>query len=312
MTTLALVGAGRWGSHYLRAVKKVNDCQLPYIAIHHDEPAIGEKSSYRFVRDFRELVQCKDIDGIIIATPASSHFEIAKYFLKRNIHLLIEKPMTTSNRQALELQKIYKKSSAVIHVGHIYLHNPAFDALRKEVSTIGKLKYILCESGNFGPFRRDVSALWDWGAHDVSMVLSLVGRLPISVAAWSLGSCNRQQSSDIFFIRMVFTNDVQAFISSGNLLPEKRRRIMAVGARDSIMFDDLVEKKVTRVNSKNGQRSYPFYEKEEPLVRQLRAFVSAIQNHKRDKNFAQNLDIIRVLQAAQQSMRHEGKTIPLS
>lgn len=312
MTTLALVGAGRWGSHYLRAVKEVNGCRLPYIAIHHDEPTIGDKSSYHFVRDFRDLVQYKDIDGIIIATPASTHFEIVKYFFKRNIHLLIEKPMTTSYRQALELQKIYKKCSACVHVGHIYLHNPAFQALCEEVSTIGRLKYILCESGNFGPFRPDVSALWDWGAHDVSMILSLVGRLPTSVAAWSLGSSNRKQSSDIFFIRMVFASLIQAFISSGNLLPEKRRKVMAVGARGSIMFDDLAEKKVTRINSKNGQRTYPFYEKEEPLVLQLRAFVSAIQKHERDKEFTRNLDIIRVLDAAQQSITHEGKTILLS
>lgn len=312
MTTLALIGAGKWGSHYLQAVKKINDCRLPYISIHHDEPPLYDKSSYHFVPDFRDLVRYKDIDGIVIATPASTHFEIATYFLKRNYHLLIEKPMTTSYRQALELQKIYKKNSAVIHVGHVYLHNSAFQALRKEVSTIGKLKYILCESGNFGPFRSDVSALWDWGAHDVSMTFSLVGRFPVSVAAWSLASGNQGHYSDIFFIRMVFTNLVQAYISSGNLLPEKRRRVMAVGARESLLFDDLAEKKLTRINSIYGQRSYPFYEKEEPLVRQLQAFVSAIQKNKRDKEFARNLDIIRVLEAALRSITHEGKTILLS
>lgn len=312
MTTLALVGAGNWGSHYLRAVKKVIDCHLSYIVIHQNEPEIGDKKSYKLIRDYRSLVRYKDIDGIIIATPASTHFEIAKYFLTRNIHLLIEKPMTTSYRQALDLLNVYKKSNVVVHTGHIYLHNPAFQTFRKEVSTIGKLTYILCESGNLGPFRRDVSALWDWGSHDVSMILSLVGRLPISVAAWSLGPGNQEQSSDIFFIRMVFTNHVQAYISSGNLLPEKRRRVIAVGTRDCIIFDDIAEKKVIRVNRKNRQQSYPFYDKEEPLVRQLRAFVSAIQLHKRDKDLAPSLDIIRVLEAAQRSITHEGKTIRLS
>jgi len=289
MIVLGLVGRGKWGSNYLRAVKDIPACRIAYIA----------------TRNYQTLVEHKDIDGIIIATPANSHYEISRFFLQQNIPLLIEKPLTTSYRDALKLQKLYKKRKSIVMVGHIYLHNPAFKEFRDAIPEIGELRYVLFESGNYGPFRNDVTALWDWGAHDVSMCLTIMQKDPIAVTAWG--------GDDIVMMRLDFARGTSAFITTARIFPERKRYCAAIGCKGSIVFDELAEEKVIRYTYIGAHRHvYHPYDQEEPLVCQLRHFTDAIKNHTRqDNDFLMGVRVVGILDAAQQSLKNHGKTIQI-
>lgn len=287
MVTLALIGVGKWGSHYIRVAKKSTSCRIKYIVS----------------RDYKKLISVGDIDGIIIATPASTHFKIAKFFLERNYNLLIEKPLVTSARDARVLSKVYEKGESTVMVGHIYLHNPAFETFVSLVPRLGTLRYLMFESGNWGPFRKDVSALWDWGPHDLSMCLSIMKKDPLRVTAWSVGG-------DMVFLRLDFDVGTLVFIQTGRLLPEKKRWVVAVGLTGGLVFDDTRGRKITLYKGKQRLRSYPQYSQEEPLRRQLHAFCDAIRKRQRmDNDFSLGIRVAKILDLADQSIRHHGKTI---
>jgi len=289
MTNLALIGVGKWGANYLRAIKHIPDCRIAYVCTH----------------DYRRLAGNSDVDGVIVATPAETHFEIARFFLQKNIHLLVEKPLAITYRDALRLKMLYEKGSSMVMVGHIYVHNPAFCAFVSNVSTIGRIQYLMFESGNYGPFRKNTTALWDWGPHDISMCLTIMGEDPISVAAWG--------GDDMIEMRLDFSGDTSAVIRTGRLLPEKKKYCAAIGEKGNIVFDDLAENKVTRYTySGSSHRSYPTYDQKEPLVEQLRYFVDAIRNQIRlDSDFLMGVRVVGVLDAAQQSLKSHGKTIQI-
>lgn len=295
MITLALVGVGKWGSHYLNAVKDVSDCRIGYVC----------------TRDYKKLIHASDIHGVIVATPAETHYEIARFFLQKSIPLLVEKPLVITYPDALRLQKLYEKSNSIVMTGHIYLHHPAFLKLTSLVPQLGRLQYIQFESGNFGPFRKHTSALWDWGPHDVSMCLALLDRDPVSLAVWGINPLSqRKEEADMMTMRIDFDDGVSVFVTTGRLLPEKKRKCTIVGSKGSVVFDDTAKQKL--VMYKNNHTSYPTYGHDEPLVSQLKVFVEAIKNNQRQKkDFFLSLRVVKLLHAAEQSLLRNGKTIQI-
>ncbi len=292
MTTLALVGVGKWGTHYLDAVKDIPDCRIAYVC----------------TRDYKKLILHPDIHGIIVATPAETHYDIARFFLPKSIPLLIEKPLTTSYHNALKLQNLYEKHNSMVMTGHIYLHHPAFLKLTSLVPQLGTLQYIQFESGNFGPFRTNTSALWDWGPHDVSMCLGLLSCEPVCVTAWGMNATQQKKETDMIAMRIDFDDCISVFIYTGRLLPEKKRKCTIVGVKGAIVFDDIAQQKL--VMYKDNHQSYPAYGHDAPLVRQLNAFVRAIRSkQKNQQDFSLSFRVVKVLHAAEQSLQHHGKTI---
>src|SRR3990167_2374361 len=124
--------------------------------------------------------------------------------------------MTTKYKDALELYKIANKSKSVVMVGHIYLHNPAFLEVKKLLKFVGKIQFISAEGMNYGPIRSDVSALWDWGPHDISMVIDLLGCLPEEVSAYGLNSLRpNTQFYDMCNLKLKFSNNISVLINIG-------------------------------------------------------------------------------------------------
>lgn len=292
MITLALVGKGRWGKNYIKTISNISSCELP--------------SKFIKTSNYKDLFAFKNIDGVIIASPSSTHFKIAKEFLERGFNVLIEKPMTTNYKDALELDRIADKYKSIVMVGHIYLHNPAFLKVKKLIKSIGCIKYISTEGMNNGPVRSDVSALWDWGPHDVSMVIDLLGSLPQEVSAEGWDMCN---------LKLKFPNDIYVFVNIGWLSPIKKRSMKIVGTESTIVFDDTIEKKIAVIgNLKTKKINYPAFSKDLPLTVEILDFVRQIQNRDNlnQSNLKMGLDVVRVLEACDRSIKLNGKIIKIN
>ena len=182
MITLALVGMGKWGINFLGAAEKVNDCRLKYICVHKSADLVP--SGYVKVVGHKNLNKYSDIQGVIIATPAKTHYQIAKDLLMQNYHLLIEKPLTTDYQQAAKLAQLQQKKKVQVLMGHTYLYHPTYKRARTQIERIGVIKQIEFVGYNARKLKKGLSCLWEWGPHGVILVRDLMGKNPTAVTAW--------------------------------------------------------------------------------------------------------------------------------
>lgn len=307
--TLALIGGGRWGGNIRRTLADLPGCRLAAVE----------------TRGWRKLLRRSDLDGVLIATTASTHADIARPFIERGIATFVEKPFTTSLRDALTLERAAARSHALVFVGHIHLFSPAYDAAKRLAQRAGPIRFIVGEGMNNGPYRDDVSALWDWGTHDIAMSLDLLRKMPDAVQAWGVRSLRPATTLDDFVqLHLRFPSNVHGFYTVSWLTPEKRKRLTIVGARDTVVYDDVAPAKVTlfrgmgpRVGKKQVERrepeiSHPRYSAEPPLRRELRAFLTCIRRGKVPRSdLAQGVNVVRILEAAHISLEKGGRIIPL-
>lgn len=314
-TTLALIGLGQWGKNYLSTAQKIPECHIKYVCTTHSNSEITGRFNIVHTTDYKKLLRFRDIDGIIIATPPSTHFDLANFFLSHEMPLLIEKPLTTNYQDALKLMRTHKVHTPVVLVGHIFLYHPAILTLQSLLPRIGYLVSIDSEGSNFGPIRGDVSALWDWAPHEISMGMSLTGGLPSAVAGWSLQTkISGRETDDMVYMRLLF-GKISMFSKIGWLSPIKTRRLTLTGTRGTIIFDDMqpVHKLKLIKRALRTAISYPSYEKITPLEKELREFIACIQ-FKREPltNLTQGVECVRVIDAVEESIRQNGKYINLA
>lgn len=311
MINLALIGAGRWGKNYLRAVKNIPRVSIKYVC----SSVVSLRSissEYIKVSDYRELAKKKDLDGVIVAVPAIRHFEIAKFFLLAGKTVLVEKPMTVSLKEAEQLKIVFDKTNGRMMVGNIFLYNEAFMKFAKLFHKMTNICYLHFEACDWGPIRNDVSALWDWAPHDISMCLSIMGSKPVRVSAWAVNSLRPSTNLfDMIYARLFFEKSVSAFFRIGWLSPFKKREILAVGEKESLLFDDISSKKVTHFDNllRKTDIDYP---KSEPLVKELESFIGMIREKKIPIiNFDRNFAVIEVIDAMEKSIQKSGSIVEI-
>lgn len=323
MITLALIGVGAWGKKHLKTLKEIPHCQLKYICATSQKTLEALPSSYIKVSNYQELYKYKNINGIIIATPSSTHYRIAKDFLKRGYNLLIEKPVALSYQETLELKRVSEQKKACVLAGHLFQYHPAYLKIKELLKKIGKIQYLDFEGVDLGPFRNDTSALWDWGPHDVTMCLELVGKMPLEVSAWMVNKLRpKTQWYDLVYLRLVFPDDIFAFLKMGWLSPIKKRKIIIVGSLSSLIFDDTVSRKITFLQNLGPQVEgtevvkikprifYPSYSQEMPLKLELLEFVRCLKEKKNPKtDLSQALRTAKVIHFAQESILQGGKPV---
>ncbi len=333
--TLALIGAGRWGKNIITTLKQiegVGGARLKYIVARNSESLEQYKNDYEVETDYKKLLEKKDIDVVIIATPPSTHKDISLPFIRAKIPVFIEKPLTANLEEAEAILKESKEQGGLVFVGHIHLYNPAYQKAKEFFLKAGKPRVIYGECGGNGPYRNDFSALWDWAPHDLSVMLDILGALPISVSA-SAFSVLRPSTKlyDVATLKLNFPNDVYGFIRVSWLLPIKQKRIMFVGENDSVVFDDVLSEKKVAVFKGMGPRivegqmgdipsvfpntpeiEYPEYSLTKPLEEELKAFLKAIDSGMRPpSDIAQGVAVVRILNAAERSIESGGGEIRL-
>lgn len=323
MVNLALIGLGQWGKNYLTTIKQFPNCRIKYICSN-TLKGFHSSDDYIVTTDFKDLLKYKDIDGVIIATPGSTHFQIAEEFLKKGFNLLVEKPLTTDYQQAEALNKLKNKTGAQVLVGHIYLFDPAFVQMKKLLKQIGALQYVSYEVINNGPFRSDMSVLWDLGPHAISLLLDIYGQYPTSIKAWAQKYL--RPDTDLFDavnIKVEFPNHCPSFVNLSWLSPIKRRELTVVGTKSTLVYNDLQPNRLTffegmgprlkgkEVIKKDPSIKYPSYNHKLPLEAELGEFINAISKKQSIKRSGMDfgVKVTRLLALAEDSIRRNGEAI---
>ncbi|MBI5044743.1 MAG: Gfo/Idh/MocA family oxidoreductase [Candidatus Levybacteria bacterium] len=312
MIHLAIIGAGRFGSRYLETIEQMHGVIVKYVCVTTPGKHKDLNKRYVVLDDYKKLFAYKDVDGVIIATPASTHAQIAFDFIEKKWPILIEKPMTTSLSDALHLYTCWKKRKGIVFVGHIHLYNPAFIAMSNLLSKIGDVERIDGVAGNWGPIRVDTTLLWDWAIHEISMVNYLLNKTPITVQAF----VDNLPAYNYVTIKMKYKGKLTTVITNSWSFSEKVRKMTIVGKKGIVSFDDISDKKLIfheRSGTTLKKTTYPTYLDKKPLQNELENFITCIKkNIQPTSNIAFALNTIKVLDAAERSLLEEGKVVKIS
>jgi predicted dehydrogenase len=334
MLKAAVIGAGYWGPNLIRNFLSHDDIES-VVACDRDEGRIAKmrKSFYGIetATDHEAIIDRPDIDIIAIATPVSTHHELAKRALLAGKHCFIEKPMTSSVAEAEELIGLAEKKGLTLFVDHTFIYTGAVRKMKEIITSgrLGELYYFDSVRINLGLFQHDVNVVWDLAPHDLSIMDYLLDEKPVAVSA--LGSCHvGNDLADIAYLTLEFANDLIAHFHINWLAPMKIRRTLIGGTRSMIVYDDTeASEKVkvydkgidvttregvynTLVQYRTGDMLSPKLDQEEALSVGIRHFMDCIQNNKTPiTNGQAGLNVVRVLEASDASMRDHGRLITL-
>ena len=296
---LGLLGAGRWGQRYIETIRNLSGMRLSVVASRNPETASRVPPGCRVVADWQAVVADAEVDAIIIAAPPPLHAAMALAAIAARKPVLLEKPMTLTLADAREIEAKTREQGAVVIIGHTHLFNAAFRRMKRALPEIAPVRRIVSSSGNWGPFPADVSALWDYGPHDVAMCIELLEATPTRVSA------NREVHEKIeggfgdrYLINLAFPRDITAEIRIGNLLRPRRRWMEVQGEKGALYFDDLADQKLIH---RAGKKEVALaYDAERPLTTQVREFVSAARFGRSDPASVQlGREVVEVLAACE-------------
>jgi len=332
MINIALTGIGYWGPNLLRTFISLSHVKVRIVCDRNNSAIEKYKSIYpniTFLTDFKAVVNNKNINAVIISTPAATHFEIAKSALLSGKDVFVEKPITLKLKEAEELIRIAEKTKRILMVGHLLEYHPAVLKLKQLIKSknLGDIYYIESRRLNLGKIRREENVLWSLAVHDIATIIFLLGKMPDEVEA--IGESYIQKNvEDLTFLTLRFPGNVLAHVSVNWLSPRKVREITVVGSRKMAIFDDMAQEEKLKIwnqykekerfvdyNSlpklKFGSISVPKIESGEPLKLECEHFVDCIKHRKQPRSGADDgLRVLRVLHAAQQSLK-KGKAVKI-
>lgn len=323
---VAVIGAGYWGVNHVRnfhelgALGMVCDNSRPSLA------KIGEQyPSIRIEEDLSRALGDTGIRGVVIATPAESHYRLARAALEAGKDVLVEKPLTLDVAEGERLVALAREQNAILMVGHLLEYHPAVLKLRELIASgeLGELRYIYSNRLNLGKVRREENILWSFAPHDIAIILRLVGQEPSRIAATG-GTYLQPRIADVTVTNMEFPTGVRAHIFVSWLHPYKEQRLVVVGSKRMAVFDDVrkdgklvvYDQGVEIVNGelvmrKNEGVALPL-ESAEPLRRQCQQFLNCIETREHPlTDGASGLRVLRVLDAAEHSLANGGTPVEL-
>ncbi|UCG30895.1 MAG: Gfo/Idh/MocA family oxidoreductase [candidate division WOR-3 bacterium] len=317
---IGVVGMGGWGKNLvrnfaqlgvLRAVCDVNSssvrsCRVTYPNINCTE-------------SLDDILNDPEINGVVVATPAKSHYELSKKVLAAKRHLFVEKPLALKVEEAEELIKLAEDNERVIMVGHVLRYHPAMNKLKELVDNgeLGKIQYIYSNRLNIGKIRDAENILWSFAPHDISVILYLLNEQPSSLSAIG-GTYVQKGIADVTLTTMDFPSGVQCHIFVSWLHPYKEQKLVVVGDRKMAVFDDLTTEKLFLYPHKiEWQNRAPIARKadaevvpvqmEEPLRLECQHFIECIENGWTPYTDGQEgLNVLTFLYSAQNSLNNNG------
>ncbi len=243
MINVALVGYGYWGPNVARNLYKNEKFKFSYICDKREDRLQKAKKIYaneiEYTLSFDELLLSDEIEAIALAVETSAHFELAKKALLAGKHIYIEKPFTSTVKEAKELKRIANERNLVIHVDHIMVFHPVIRKIKELIDSgdIGDIFYFDCSRMNLGNIKNDVSSMWDLSVHDLSIIDYLMnGQVPNHVDA--IGEIVYSKKHSITVLTAQY-NTFLANIKASWLSPIKERKIMIVGTKKMIVYDDV-------------------------------------------------------------------------
>ena len=246
---IAQIGCGYWGPNLLRNFSAQSLCWVKYVADERPERLSYVKANYprtQVVNHIAEVLSDPQVDAVVIATPAATHYQLTKEVLLANKHVFVEKPLATSTKHADELIALAGARQRILMAGHTFLYNAAVRYTKKllDEKQLGQVYYIYSQRLNLGQVRSDVNAWWNLAPHDVSILLYLMkNELPVSVSAVGV-SYIQPGIEDVVFATLKWGSGVSAHIHVSWLDPGKVRKMTFVGSSKMVVYDDISDDKI--------------------------------------------------------------------
>jgi predicted dehydrogenase len=246
---VAQIGCGYWGPNLLRNFSAQKGCWVKFVVEIKPERRAYVQMNFprtKAVEDFNVVLADPEVNAVIIATPAASHYALAKQALECGKHVFVEKPLATSTQDADELAALAASKQRTLMVGHTFLYNAAVRYAKKllDKGELGQVYYIYSQRLNLGQVRSDVNAWWNLAPHDVSILLYLMkGELPVSVSAVGV-SYIQPNVEDVVFAALTWAGGVTAHIHVSWLDPGRTRKMTLVGSRKMVIYDDISDEKI--------------------------------------------------------------------
>jgi predicted dehydrogenase len=328
-----VIGFGYWGPNIVRNLHGIANCEVVAVCDKSQSALTRARRTYPGVRhtsDLADVLRAPDIDAVAIITPVWTHYELAKAALENGKHVFVEKPFTSTSQQAEELIELAERKNLIVMVDHTFLFSGAVRKIRElvEDDTLGPLYYYDSTRVNLGLFQHDVSVLWDLAPHDLSIMDYLIVEKPEAVVA--TGSSHLNGLADMAFITVYFRSNVIAHFNVNWLSPVKVRNTLIGGRDKMLVWNDLDPDEKIKVYDKgvditkregvydllvsyrSGDVWGPKVDATEALKVELEYFVECILNSKAPSNDgAAGLRVVRLLEAADQSLHARGKLIAL-
>lgn len=331
---IGVIGCGYWGVNYVRVFN-----ELPGAVVTH-ACDVREERLQMVQHRFRDTQTCtcvkamlddNDLDAVVVATPATTHFDLVRQCLEHDKHVLVEKPVTTNCEQAASLAALAQDRKLILLVGHTFVFNAGVRTVKHYLDSkeIGQLYYLHATRTNLGPIRNDVNAVWDLASHDVSIFDYLLDMKPewaSAVGAHVLRNCRE----DVAFITLGYPDGVIGNIHVSWADPNKVRQVVVVGSQMRVVFNDLDAQERVRIFHKgvsvapseaesfgefrfqlrDGDIVSPWVESSEPLKNQAAHFLACIHDETSPLcDGATACQVVRVMEAIDRSMQQKGAPV---
>jgi len=307
MINVAQIGCGYWGPNLLRNLVANPDCHMKWLVEISKDRQEYVQSLYPAVKitnNLQNVLTDDEINAIVIATPADSHYSLAIESLKSGKHVLVEKPMAMKVDEVERIGVLAKEKNLIAMVGHTFIYNAAVRYIKQLIDSgeLGDIRYIYSQRVNLGRVRSDVNALWNFAPHDISIIQYWLGD-PIPVSVIKNGMDYVQNGvDDVVFMNIIYHNNIMANIHVSWLDPHKIRKMTVVGSKKMVVYDDIAENKIAiydkgidrmavlgehmdfddpstfTFNHRSGDVVLPKIKWQEPLKVEIEHFVDCILN----------------------------------
>jgi len=342
LVNIGVIGCGYWGPNLIRNFSQIKDCKVLWCADLSDERLQHIKEIYPSVqatKSYMDINNDKNVDAVAIATPVSSHFEQAKKALESGKHVLVEKPITSNSKDAEELIRIADKNKRILMVDHTFEYSPAVNKIKEIIDSgeLGKIFTIDMIRVNLGLFQKDINVVWDLAPHDISILLFLLDKMPLSASADGVDFVQKGIEDDAH-LALKFPDRVMAHMHVSWLDPLKIRKVTIVGNRKMLVYDDTAQNERVKIYDKgvnleknslprdeyystwegfklvyrSGDVNIPRIEEKEPLSIMCRHFIDCIKTGKRPVSDGNSgLRVVKVIETLQESLKNNGAEVSL-
>ncbi|GAB4367476.1 MAG: Gfo/Idh/MocA family oxidoreductase [Deltaproteobacteria bacterium] len=332
---IGVVGCGYWGPNLIRNFSSLSDCRVKRVCDTDEKRLSHMKTLYPGVattKRYDDLVRDKELDAIVVATPVFLHHEMAKKSLEAGKHTFVEKPMASSSVKAAELVALAEEKNLTLMVGHTFIYSTPVRKIKEIVDSgdIGEIQYISSRRLNLGLFQKDINVTWDLAPHDISIILYLLGKVPVSINCQGKAHVNKE-IEDVTNMSLNFSNGGFAIVHSSWLDPNKVREMIIVGSKRMIVYDDNQSLEKIKIYDKRvetpphydtfaefqysyhyGDAYIPYLKQVEPLKVEAQHFLDCIRKGERPMTSGlDGLRVVQILEAASQSLKNDGAVVKI-
>lgn len=327
LPAVALIGCGAWGKNLARNLASLGVLDtLCDTNISVTKALQAQYPTARATSDVRVVLTDEAVQACVIATPAASHFELARQALESGKDVFVEKPLALTVKEGEALVELAASRNHILMVGHLLEYHPAVERLCEIVTRgeLGKIQYVYSNRLNLGRIRTAESALWSFAPHDIHVLLRLLGEQPVEVVCQG-GSYLSNAVADVTMSIFRFASGVRSHIFVSWLHPYKEQKLIVVGDRKMIVFDDTrdidklvlyphrvdwIERVPVAVKVKGEAMALP---EVEPLEAECRHFVECVRTRQKPRTDGINgVNVLRVLEACQRSLELGGGPVSMS